>query len=113
MKNIPEHIILDYNKQPTMMICKNCGEKRELHLPALVDDVIKQAQAFGESHKDCKEVRDEEKCEVCGDPATVFCECESCREDRDDSGRLLPELRDGRWLCNGCQNPLPYRGVKP
>lgn len=55
MKNIPKYIILDYSKQPPMMVCQNCGEKRELHLPALIDDFIKQAQAFGKSHKDCKE----------------------------------------------------------
>lgn len=55
MKNIPEHLILDSSKQPPMMTCKHCGATRELHLPALIPDVIAQAKAFGKSHKDCKE----------------------------------------------------------
>jgi hypothetical protein len=50
-----------------------------------------------------------ELCELCGSPATIFCECEACQEDYDDHGRLLPEPREGRWLCDDCQNPLPYK----
>lgn len=29
-------------------------------------------------------------CEICGEPATHFCECEMCQEDK------------GRWLCDDC-----------
>jgi hypothetical protein len=54
MKKIPKYIYLDYSKQPSKMVCKHCGESRELHLPALIDDALKQAQAFAESHKMCK-----------------------------------------------------------
>lgn len=54
MKNIPKHIILDYSKQPNMMVCKNCGEKRELHLPAPIDDAVGQMRIFVKSHKGCE-----------------------------------------------------------
>ena len=54
MKKIPIHIMLDYSKQPPESVCKNCGARRQVHLPAAIDDFIKQCEAFCESHKDCK-----------------------------------------------------------
>jgi hypothetical protein len=55
MKIIPEHLDIDYSKQPPLMFCKRCGKTRELHLPASIPDVTTQIKAFVESHKDCKE----------------------------------------------------------
>ena len=54
MKKIPKHIILDYHKQPPEYVCKNCGDRRQLHLPAEISDFIKQGEAFAESHRYCK-----------------------------------------------------------
>ena len=54
MEKIPVHIILDYRKFPNELHCVNCGASRELHLPAPISDVSKQAEAFTESHRFCK-----------------------------------------------------------
>lgn len=54
MKKIPKHIMLDYSKTPCEHLCMNCGDRRPLHLPASIDDVIKQFEAFAESHRHCK-----------------------------------------------------------
>jgi len=53
MKKIPRWIFLNYEKQPPVMVCKCCGESREIHLTAAANDFIKQAEAFAESHKYC------------------------------------------------------------
>jgi hypothetical protein len=53
MKRISEHIILDYSKQPSEYVCEKCGARRQVHLPATVDDFVKQGEAFAESHKYC------------------------------------------------------------
>ena len=58
MKKIPKYIILDYSKQPSEFVCENCGERRQIHLPAVIDDVVKQGEAFAESHKYCKPKND-------------------------------------------------------
>jgi len=44
------------------------------------------------------------ECELCGEKATVFCECEQCRESCviDPVNYDQDELIDGRWLCDGC-----------
>ena len=55
MKKIPSWIILKYDSDPNYYKCERCEAVREVHLPAPIDDVIKQAQAFAESHKYCKE----------------------------------------------------------
>lgn len=55
MKKIPEHIFLDYSKQPPEYLCANCGGRRTLHIPASIADFIKQGEAFAESHRYCKE----------------------------------------------------------
>jgi len=55
MKKIPEWIIVKYNVRPQIFYCSRCGGSRELHLPAPIDDFVKQAEAFAESHKYCKE----------------------------------------------------------
>lgn len=52
---IPKHIILDYSKQPNELKCIFCGKTRVVHLPAPIDDFVKQGEAFAESHKYCKE----------------------------------------------------------
>jgi len=54
MKRYPKYIVLDYSKQPPEFVCEKCGEKRELHLPAAIDDVVKQGEAFAISHQYCK-----------------------------------------------------------
>ena len=53
MKKIPDYIILKYDQEPQIMACNKCGGYRKVHLPAAVDDFIKQAEAFAESHKWC------------------------------------------------------------
>jgi hypothetical protein len=55
MKKIPEHIILDYSEKPPKFICVYCGATRELRLPAMIDDVVRQHEAFAGSHKYCKQ----------------------------------------------------------
>jgi len=55
MKKIPKWIALKYDESPNQLWCRRCGEKREMHLPASIDDAIKQGEAFAESHKFCKE----------------------------------------------------------
>jgi hypothetical protein len=59
MKKITKHIKLDYSKRPNEFFCENCGGRRELHLPALIDDVVKQGEAFAESHRYCKNQKPE------------------------------------------------------
>jgi hypothetical protein len=54
MKNPPKHIVLDYSKDLNELVCKNCGDRRPLYLPASINDVVKQGEAFAESHKYCK-----------------------------------------------------------
>ena len=61
MKRIPKHIILDYNKQPSEFVCENCGARRTVFLPAATEDILKQGEAFSESHKFCKPKQDPEK----------------------------------------------------
>ena len=57
MKKIKIHnwVIIKYGEHPPVFECVRCGVKREVHLPAAVDDFIKQGQALAESHKFCKE----------------------------------------------------------
>uniref|UniRef100_A0A6M3IM62 Uncharacterized protein n=1 Tax=viral metagenome TaxID=1070528 RepID=A0A6M3IM62_9ZZZZ len=54
-KKIPDWIKLKYDVQPPVFECERCGVTRELHLPAAIDDALKQGQAFAESHKFCQE----------------------------------------------------------
>jgi hypothetical protein len=54
MKKIPKWIFIKYDVKPPLFICSMCGEPRELHLPAPISDVLKQAEAFAESHMNCK-----------------------------------------------------------
>ena len=61
MKNPPKHIILDYTNDPSEFVCVNCGAKRQLHLPAAINDVVRQAEAFVETHKHCKVQRENEQ----------------------------------------------------
>jgi len=58
MKKIPRWIFLNYKKQPPVMVCKCCGESRTVHLPAAVDDFLKQSEAFAESHKNCNKKKE-------------------------------------------------------
>ena len=53
-KKIPDWIKLKYDVQPPVFMCERCGATRECHLPAAVDDVVKQGYAFADSHKYCK-----------------------------------------------------------
>jgi hypothetical protein len=53
MKKIPKHIILNHEIQPPVFQCTICGITRAVHLPAAVDDFLKQIEAFAESHKYC------------------------------------------------------------
>jgi hypothetical protein len=48
------HVLLDYSKQPAMMVCHHCGAKKALQLPASLDDASKQAKVFVAIHKSCK-----------------------------------------------------------
>jgi hypothetical protein len=54
-KKIPNWVLLKYDIQPPVFMCERCGAKREAHLPAAIDDFVKQGKAFAESHKYCKE----------------------------------------------------------
>nr|MBC8360908.1 hypothetical protein [Candidatus Desulfatibia profunda] len=55
MKKIPKWITLKYDITPNVFECERCGEKREVYLPAAIDDFVLQGQAFAETHKYCKE----------------------------------------------------------
>ena len=59
MKKIPRWIFLKYDQDPNYFLCKCCGGTRPVHLPAAIDDVVKQSEAFAESHKYCNK---EKKC---------------------------------------------------
>ncbi|NUN52201.1 MAG: hypothetical protein HUU06_05360 [Planctomycetaceae bacterium] len=54
-KKSPDWLVLDYAVQPPLLTCRRCGATRTLHLPAAVDDVVLQTEAFGKSHLYCKE----------------------------------------------------------
>ena len=54
MKKIPKWIFIKYDVKPNEYVCQRCGARREVHLPAPIADVAKQAEAFAESHKYCK-----------------------------------------------------------
>jgi hypothetical protein len=51
---IPPHIMLDYSVKPNEYVCEHCGKRRPVHLPAPIDDFLKQGEAFAISHKRCK-----------------------------------------------------------
>ena len=55
MKKIPKWIIFKFDIKPNVFMCDRCGATREAHLPAAVSDFTRQAEAFSESHKYCKE----------------------------------------------------------
>ena len=59
MKKIPKWITLKYDVTPNVFVCERCHTVREVHLPAAIDDVVKQSEAFAESHKYCKPNGDE------------------------------------------------------
>ena len=47
---------------------------------------------------------EEENCEICGETATHFCDCEMCQyysSDEDENGNK-DELGEGRWICDDC-----------
>lgn len=47
----------------------------------------------------------ENECELCGEVATHFCECQVCQEaagENDNGQRPNDEMGDGRWLCGDC-----------
>lgn len=53
---IPAWIYVKYDVQPPIFLCERCGQTRPVHLPAGIgDDAQKQAEAFAEGHKYCKE----------------------------------------------------------
>jgi len=54
-KKIKPWITLKFDVIPNLMVCDRCGSTRELHLPAAIDNVTRQMEAFSESHKSCKE----------------------------------------------------------
>ena len=47
--HIPVYIVADKNN----VICRRCKKTRVIVLPASVNDVVLQMQAFGESHRNC------------------------------------------------------------
>jgi hypothetical protein len=51
---IPAWINVKCDVQPPLLKCERCGETRDIHIPAAMDDFIKQGEAFSESHKYCK-----------------------------------------------------------
>jgi len=53
LKKLPTWIVLKGNIPPQFK-CERCGDTRPVYLPAAIDDVLKQGQAFAESHKYCK-----------------------------------------------------------
>lgn len=54
-KKLPTWILLDYSQQPPRFRCGRCDATRVLQLPALVEDVGLQADAFAEGHRGCAE----------------------------------------------------------
>ncbi len=54
MKKIPAWIYIKYDKQPAYFLCERCKSEREVHMPAAIDDVLKQSEAFAETHRICK-----------------------------------------------------------
>ena len=51
---ILDWIILEDNVQPPTMKCLRCGATRELHIPATITDVLKQAAGFADTHRFCE-----------------------------------------------------------
>lgn len=47
-RKIPNWIVVD--SKTNSMTCQQCGESRPIHLPALINDFIGQAEAFAQSH---------------------------------------------------------------
>lgn len=58
MKKISGWIFIKYDVKPALFNCSKCGANRELHLPASISDVSKQAEAFAESHRFCTEAKE-------------------------------------------------------
>ncbi|MFH1863780.1 MAG: hypothetical protein ABIJ85_02650 [bacterium] len=54
---IPSWIVLKYDVIPNVFECERCGEKREIRLPAAIDDFVLQGRAFAKTHKYCKEAK--------------------------------------------------------
>ena len=54
MKRIPDWIFIDGKSYPPTLVCKRCGARRELHVPATIVDALRQGEAFAATHADCK-----------------------------------------------------------
>ena len=55
MKRTPCWVVLRYTGKPTW-VCNRCKVERPAFMPASTRDVIKQGEAFSESHKKWKKV---------------------------------------------------------
>ena len=62
-KKLLKWVHIKYDVTPPVLECARCQHTREFHLPASIDDVAKQSEAFCESHKKCKEGEVESKCQ--------------------------------------------------
>jgi hypothetical protein len=51
---IPDWIVIDTTKKEGDFLCKRCLEIRVPIIPCAIDDFVKQAEAFAETHKFCK-----------------------------------------------------------
>lgn len=54
-KKLLKWVNIRYDVTPPVLECVRCKGTREFHLPASIDDVVKQSEAFCESHKKCKD----------------------------------------------------------
>ncbi|MBE3141436.1 MAG: hypothetical protein IMZ53_12750 [Thermoplasmata archaeon] len=54
MAKLLKHITINYKKQPPEFVCERCQVSRQVHLPALIKDFIKQGEAFSASHEYCQ-----------------------------------------------------------
>lgn len=53
-KKLLKWVHIKYDVTPPVLECARCQHTREFHLPASIDDVAKQSEAFCANHKYCK-----------------------------------------------------------
>ena len=71
--------------------CKKCGAQIKVDHDSWQRRITSRSSA------------EEHECELCGQPATHFCECDRCRSASTEDGEGIPRLDEedtGRWLCD-------------
>ncbi len=51
-KNV-DHVVVSYDTQPPVFLCKSCGASEAMELPVQLTRMVKLCRAFTLKHEDC------------------------------------------------------------